>query len=161
MLWLSAHRLSINTGAPGQCVHNVYRPWRREIMCLVASVPLSVRPFNLVIMEVCYIMNPWKKCPWCGSNPTGRRTPMDFLITPLCIFYWAAYSLLQNSSSWKKIHPSHLLVIGIVFIPCAHTLSRKSLTCFVITKPRGSIVITKPLALRMSLRARKAISTEC
>ncbi len=38
----------------------------------------------------------------------------------------------------------------------AFTLSRKSLTCFVITKPRGSVVITKPLASRMSLRARKA-----
>ncbi len=37
-----------------------------------------------------------------------------------------------------------------------HTLSRKSLTCFVITKPRGSVVITKPLASQMSLRARKA-----
>ena len=32
-----------------------------------------------------------------------------------------------------------------------HTLNRKTLTCFVKTKPRGSVVITKPLALRMSL----------
>ena len=32
-----------------------------------------------------------------------------------------------------------------------HTLNRKALTCFVRTKPRGSIVITKPLALQMLL----------
>ncbi len=31
-----------------------------------------------------------------------------------------------------------------------HTLNRKSLTCFVRTKPRGSVVITNPLASRMS-----------
>ncbi len=33
------------------------------------------------------------------------------------------------------------------------TLNRKSLSCFVRTKPSGSVVITKPLALRMSLCA--------
>ncbi len=32
-----------------------------------------------------------------------------------------------------------------------YTLNRKTLTSFVRTKPRGSVVITKPLALRMSL----------
>ncbi len=37
-----------------------------------------------------------------------------------------------------------------------HTLNRKTLTSFVRTKPRGSVVITKPLALRMSLCALKA-----
>ncbi len=35
------------------------------------------------------------------------------------------------------------------------TLNRKTLTSFVRTKPRGSVVITKPLALRMSLCAHK------
>ncbi len=35
------------------------------------------------------------------------------------------------------------------------TLNRETLTSFVRTKPRGSVVITKPLALRMSLCARK------
>ncbi len=35
--------------------------------------------------------------------------------------------------------------------PHSNTLIRKSLTCFVRTKPRGSIVITKPLALGRSL----------
>ncbi len=42
---------------------------------------------------------------------------------------------------------------------CLHetyTLNRKSLTCFVRTKPRGSVVNTKPLASQMSLCARKA-----
>ncbi len=34
-----------------------------------------------------------------------------------------------------------------------HTLNKKSLTCFVSTKPKGSIVITKSLALRRSLCA--------
>ncbi len=38
----------------------------------------------------------------------------------------------------------------------AYTLNRKSLTCFVRTKPRGSVVIRKPLPLRRSLCARKA-----
>ena len=36
------------------------------------------------------------------------------------------------------------------------TLNRKTLTSFVRTKPRGSVVFTKPLALRMSLCACKA-----
>ncbi len=31
-----------------------------------------------------------------------------------------------------------------------HTPTRKSPTCYVRTKPRGSVVITKPLALRRS-----------
>ncbi len=35
-------------------------------------------------------------------------------------------------------------------------LNSKTLTSFVGTKARVSVVITKPLALRMSLRARKA-----
>ncbi len=34
----------------------------------------------------------------------------------------------------------------------AFTLNRKTLTSFVITKPRGSVVITKPLAFRMFLK---------
>ncbi len=45
-----------------------------------------------------------------------------------------------------------------------HTLNRKTLTSFVRTKPRGSVVITKPLALRMSLwlmRLTFSISTGC
>ncbi len=37
-----------------------------------------------------------------------------------------------------------------------YTLNRESLTCFVRTKPRGSVVITKPLASQRSLCARKA-----
>ncbi len=47
-----------------------------------------------------------------------------------------------------------LQVIGKLCRNC--TLNRKTLTSFVRTKPRGSVVITKPLALRMSLSARKA-----
>ncbi len=38
-----------------------------------------------------------------------------------------------------------------------YTLNRKTLTSFVMTKPRGSVVITKPLALRMSLCADKSV----
>ena len=38
-----------------------------------------------------------------------------------------------------------------------YTLNRKTLTSFVRTKPRGSVVITKPLAVQMSLCACKAI----
>ena len=41
------------------------------------------------------------------------------------------------------------------------TLNRKSLTCFVRTKPRGCVVITKPLASQRSLRARKASWLYC
>ncbi len=37
-----------------------------------------------------------------------------------------------------------------------YTLNRESLTCFVRTKPRGSVVITKPLASQRSLYASKA-----
>ncbi len=37
-----------------------------------------------------------------------------------------------------------------------YTLNRKSLTCFVRTKPRGSVVITKPLTSQRLLCARKA-----
>ncbi len=36
-----------------------------------------------------------------------------------------------------------------------YTLNRNTPTCFVRTKPRGSVVITKPLALRMSLCSRE------
>ena len=36
------------------------------------------------------------------------------------------------------------------------TLNRKSLICLVMTKHWGSVIITKPLALRRSLCARKA-----
>ncbi len=42
---------------------------------------------------------------------------------------------------------------GLQMIPIQlieHTLNRKSLTCFVRTKPRGSVIITKKLALQRS-----------
>ncbi len=45
--------------------------------------------------------------------------------------------------------------LSIIF-PWVLTLNRKTLTSFVMTKPRGSVVITKPLALWMSLCTRKA-----
>ncbi len=47
----------------------------------------------------------------------------------------------------------HYVLIDWIFTHC--TLSRKSLNCFVSTNPRGCVVITKPLASRMSLCAKE------
>ena len=70
----------------------------------------------------------------------------------MAMFWWTLLRSLKGCNSFK--YPK---LDVLIWAPLAkYTLNRKSLTCFVRKKPRGSVVITKPLALRTSLCARKA-----
>ena len=62
--------------------------------------------------------------------------------------------ILENPMGGMKI--VHCQDLHNILQNVTSTLNRKTLTSFVRTKPRGSVVITKPLVLRMSLCARKA-----
>ncbi len=57
---------------------------------------------------------------------------------------------------WKTRYHINDMNHIVLYSRYLHTLNRKSLTCFVRTKPRGSVVITKSLALRRSMCAHKA-----
>ncbi len=64
---------------------------------------------------------------------------------------------LKNRVIWPYLQLSQLVELSrYACMFGVNTLNRKTLTPFVRTKPRGSVVITKPLALRIPLCYRKA-----
>ncbi len=78
---------------------------------------------------------------WCQIWKYGAKLP-GYLSIP---------DIPETRDGWhigKPIYRIHRYI--------SYTLNRKTLTSFVWTKSRGSVVITKPLALRMSLCDRKA-----
>ena len=62
----------------------------------------------------------------------------------------------QDTHAWTEGQLADLILARLLTAFAGRKLNRKSLTCFGRTKPRGSVVITKALASRMSPRAHKA-----
>ena len=90
-------------------------------------------------------------CSTHEGSSTGYQRNTYEIGTQLMLLLASA----TNESVKSETYPFKVCYVFIIQ-PILCTRNRKTLTCFVRTKPRSSVVITKPLASRMSLRACKA-----